>query len=335
MKYNSAMNSPKILIIQTAFTGDVILATAMMESIHHGIPGAEIHFLLRKGNEGLFKGHPYLHKLLILDKKKSRWTELRRLIQETRKEKYDYVFNLQRYAASGIITAMSGAKMRIGYDKNPLSFAYTKALPHLFDGSHETERNHQLLRSCFDIKEQKQKLYPTQDDFLKAKSYYKSFMVCMAPSSVWMTKRLPEEKWIALIRGLENAEAIYLLGGPADAAWCRTLIEKSGSSKAINLAGELSYLESAALMSMARMNYVNDSAPLHMASAMNAPVRAFFCSTVPAFGFRPQSEDQRIIEVENLSCRPCGIHGFQVCPKKHFHCGHQISIEPLIEEMQA
>lgn len=74
-------------------------------------------------------------------------------------------------------------------------------------------------------------------------------------------------------------------------------------------------------MKSATMNYVNDSAPLHIASAMNAPVTAIFCSTVPAFGFGPLRENGRVVETsERLDCRPCGLHGHSACPKGHFRC---------------
>ena len=95
----------------------------------------------------------------------------------------------------------------------------------------------------------------------------------------------------------------------------------------VNLSGLLSFLESAALMETAKMNYVNDSAPLHIASAMNAPVTTYFCSTVPSFGFGPLSDNKTIVEVkEKLDCRPCGLHGKKECPEKHFNCGFKIEV---------
>ena len=79
------------------------------------------------------------------------------------------------------------------------------------------------------------------------------------------------------------------------------------------------------------MNYANDSAALHLASAVNAPITAIFCSTIPAFGFRPLSDKAYTIEYpEPLNCRPCGMHGKKACPKKHFRCS-QIDIENMIE----
>ncbi len=78
-------------------------------------------------------------------------------------------------------------------------------------------------------------------------------------------------------------------------------------------------------MKGAGMNYMNDSAPMHMASAVNAPTNAVFCSTVPSFGFGPLSDGARVIETEEtLSCRPCGLHGKKQCPLDHFNCAYQI-----------
>ena len=75
------------------------------------------------------------------------------------------------------------------------------------------------------------------------------------------------------------------------------------------------------------MNYVNDSAPLHIASAMNAPVTAYFCSTLPSFGFGPLSDNANVIQTkQTLECRPCGLHGKRKCPQQHFNCGHQIEV---------
>lgn len=87
------------------------------------------------------------------------------------------------------------------------------------------------------------------------------------------------------------------------------------------VAGKLSFLQSAALISKARITYANDSAPLHIASAMNAPVAAVFCSTTPEFGFGPLSDRSFILETdEKLACRPCGVHGKKECPLGHFKC---------------
>src|SRR5690606_18059010 len=98
----------------------------------------------------------------------------------------------------------------------------------------------------------------------------------------------------------------------------------------VNLSGELSIMQSAALMSGAAMNYTNDSGPMHFASAMDAPVTAVYCSTHPCFGFGPLSGNCRVVQVEDLYCKPCGLHGYPACPQGHFRCAHDININELL-----
>ena len=120
---------------------------------------------------------------------------------------------------------------------------------------------------------------------------------------------------------------IYLLGGLGDFDACEEIKEMCDRENLYNLSGKLPFLQSAALMKGAVMNYVNDSAPLHMASAMNAPVNAIFLSTVPSFGFGPLSLNAKVIQVkEPLSCRPCGVVGKTKCPLGHFNCAHLIEV---------
>ena len=152
----------------------------------------------------------------------------------------------------------------------------------------------------------------------------------MAPASKWFTKQWPVEKWIQLVDALADRYDICLLGGKEDIALCEDIIQKTSAKRVENLAGQLSFLASAALMARAKMNIVNDSAPLHMASAMNAPVIALFCSTISNFGFGPLSETSWILEsTHELACRPCGLHGKKACPLGHFRCAEIEIVEIL------
>ena len=151
--------------------------------------------------------------------------------------------------------------------------------------------------------------------------------VCMAPASVWFTKQLPFHKWVALCDLMDSYTTVYLLGAKSDEALCLKIKNESKHQHITVLCGRLSLLESCALMEKAKMNYVNDSAPLHLASSVNAPVTAFFCSTVKEFGFYPLSDQTTIKEaIPAPSCRPCGLHGYKSCPHKHFKCGNDIPI---------
>jgi ADP-heptose:LPS heptosyltransferase len=325
----------KFLIIQTAFIGDVVLATGIAEKLHQFYPDAEIDFLVRKGNESLLQNHPFIHELLIWDKKNGKYRDLFRLLKVIRSKNYDKVINVQRFATTGFLTAFSRAKETIGFDKNPWSFLFTKKITHLIgDGKrtiHEIERNHELIKDLTDGIPAKPRLYPSKEDYESVKKYQQSEYICIAPASVWFTKQYPKEKWISFINKLPTDLFIYLLGSSSDEKLCNEIIAAATHSSIVNLSGKLSFLQSAALQQHAVMNYVNDSAPMHFASAVNAPVTAVYCSTLLSFGFGPLSDKSFIVEIkEPLPCRPCGLHGRPSCPLQHFNCAYKILDEQLL-----
>jgi heptosyltransferase-2 len=326
----------KILIIQTAFLGDVVLATPLIEKLKDQISGSEIDFLLSKGNEALLKNNPGIRKILTFDKKKAKYRNLIKLVSVIRKNRYDCAINVQRFLATGILTAFSGAKCRIGFDKNPLSFMFDHKIRHKIanDDSkiiHEVERNLALLEPICDTGFTMPKIYPSKEDqSIVPESEY----ICIAPASIWHTKQLPAEKWIQLIDKIPINCNVFLIGSQQDKELCEHIILGSRRKGVGNMAGKLSLLQSAALIAKAKITYTNDSAPMHLASAVNAPVAAVFCSTVAQFGFGPLSDKSIILETkEKLDCRPCGIHGFKRCPKGHFQCS-DIDVSDMANALQ-
>lgn len=317
----------RILIIQTAFLGDVILATPVVSELNRVFPDAKIDFLLKKGNESLIAGNPKINKVITFDKSSGKWKSILRLIKQCRATRYDLVINLHRFASSGMIAGFSKGKKRYGFKKNPFSFMYTKSFDHsIGDGTHEVERNLKLISEFGCSSKIRPELFPSEKEIATVQSYIQPEYYCLAPASVWFTKQLPKEKWIELIQKIGTEKRIYLLGGKDDVELCETILKQSSSQNTINLSGKLNLLESAALIQKSTRTYVNDSGPLHLASAVNAPVTAFFCSTVPDFGFGPLSDDSEIKEVNDLACRPCGLHGYKTCPKTHFDCGNKMVI---------
>ena len=310
-----------------------MLATALVEKLHAYYPQAQLDFLLRKGNESLLKDHPLLHQVLVWNKKEGKYKSLMKLLSQIRAEKYDLVVNVQRFGATGILTALSGAKETVGFDKNPFSRFFTRRHRHdVTSGTHETERNHLLIQSITDATPAKPKLYPNQADFAKVEALKQEKFICMAPTSVWFTKQYPLEQWVTLIDSIDPKYKVYLLGSPADQAHCEEIINKSTNSRVENLCGQLSLLMAAGVMGDAILNFEHDSGPMHLASALNAPTCAIYCSTVPKFGFGPLADFANIVEREEpLYCRPCGLHGYKACPEGHFKCAKDIRNEQLLE----
>jgi len=324
----------KYLVVQTAFIGDVILATPVLEQIKKHFPAAQIDILVRKGNEGLLVGHPFVNKIHIWNKNQGKYKTLLALIKQIRAEEYHAVINIQRFGATGILTAFSGAKLKIGFRKNPFSFLFTHRINHDIGNEHEVERNLALLTPVLTPSEQKPVLYPGAKDEDAVQPYINNPYVTIAPTSVWFTKQFPPEQWTQFIDAVPGKYTVYLLGGPDDTQACNHIKEASQHNNVVNMAGKLSFLQTTALQKHAVMNYVNDSAPMHMASSVNAPTTAVFCSTVPAFGFGPLADNASIVETDQeLDCRPCGLHGHKACPKGHFKCAKTIDIGKLLEKL--
>jgi heptosyltransferase-2 len=304
----------------------------LIEKLKLHYPDAEIDFLLRNGNEMLLDNNPNVNQVFVLNKKSQKYANVFQMIRRVRENRYDHLFNLQRFFTTGLIALFARSKRKSGFDKNPLSFTFDHKVRHeIGNGRHEIERNIDLVAPVTDSTFLKPRLYPSGKDFEKVSQYQESEYITVAPASVWYTKQLPKEQWVAFLNELDDQYDVHLIGGPEDHALCSEIIEETGREGVYNLAGKLTFMETAALMKKARMNYVNDSAPLHIASAMNAPVTAVFCSTIPGFGFYPVSDQSHIIETDiKLHCRPCGLHGYSACPEGHFQCARTIDIKNLL-----
>lgn len=340
----------QFLIIQTAFLGDAVLATSLLEKLHAHFPDAAIDMVVRKGNDGLFNEHPFLRKLYVWDKRQGKTRRLLKLIGSLRKQRYHHVINAQRFFSTGLMTVLSGGKETVGYDKNPLSILFSRKVKHDIpswkklrgkpealktDGKHEVDRLNDLIAHLTDASRPLPKLYPTAadrsavDQLISPSSDRPTDHITIAPASVWFTKQWPAERWIELIGALPKHQRVFLIGGPGDAPLCERIAQEAGRGEV--LAGKLSLLGTAALMEQAAMNYMNDSAPLHIASAMHAPVTAIFCSTVPAFGFGPLHTNGRVVQRNApLYCRPCGLHGHKACPEGHFKCAWEIELQQVL-----
>ena len=315
----------QILIIQTAFIGDVILSTCLLEFFKAVYPDCVLDFVLRKSNASLLSEHPSIRNLITWDKSAPKVLSLRKVIKTIRKNRYDLVVNTHRYTSTGLMTLFAKAVSTVGYDKNPLSRLFSRRVVHRFEeGLHEVDRLHALVQHL-DSRTFKPKLYLPQRVIEQVKVYQNGSYRVIAPQSVWFTKRYPADRWIDFLDNSTFTGHTYLVGGPADFDEVEHIRMSTKNDRVINLCGKLSLLASAALMQGAEMNYVNDSGPMHLCSAVNAPVKAIYCSTTPALGFGPLSDNREIVEYEGpLPCRPCGLHGKKTCPEGHFRCAYGI-----------
>jgi heptosyltransferase-2 len=170
-------------------------------------------------------------------------------------------------------------------------------------------------------------------DLLAANSITDPF-VALAPGSIWGSKRWPF--YDELASQLAQRVAVVIVGGPDDAglgeAISRAVREVGG--QAVNACGRFSLRQSAALIGRARLLVTNDSAPLHLGSAMGTPLVALFGPTVPEFGFGPIRAGDVTLGVMTLECRPCSEHGPPACPLGHHRCMKELRVATVMAAVE-
>ncbi|MDG2425491.1 MAG: glycosyltransferase family 9 protein [Flavobacteriales bacterium] len=335
-------------MVQPAFLGDAVLATSLLESIKRRWPSALLSVLVREEAAPLFDGHPFLERVWSWDRKSGgvlgKYGRLLKLVRAVRKSRYDVVINVHRHGSSALLTLCSGATT-VGFTASPAGRLWSHRIQHVWgDGTHEIERNAALLAplDCTTAP-CRPKLYPPSMAPSTAGS------IVLAPASVWRTKMWPLEKWAALaveLADLWPERELIWVGGPSDRALlehiANELCAKSGALRSLDslnmrvVAGEYSLLETAGVMAVAALVISGDSAPLHLASGVNARALGVFCSTTEAFGFGPTSDFSAVVEVkpEELVCKPCGMHGRKACPLRHFKCGEQLEVDRVLVAAQ-
>ncbi len=329
----------KLLILQTAFIGDVILATPLAQAAHEILAPCEVHFMAIPGAANLLEKNPYLQRVWIYDKRgKQRGARgLWLLARQLREEKFDLAIVPHRSLRSALLVWLARIPQRIGFDRSAGAFLFTKRVPYL--EKHEVERNLDLLRSLAAVASRfKPAVFWNKSDEARVASFKKNAFknrIALAPGSVWATKRWPRENFTALARKLidELGATVFLLGGKDDEELCRQIQSEAGASCS-NTAGQLSLRQSAALLNDCAVLVSNDSAPTHLGVATQCRVITIFGPTVPRFGFAPFGAGHAVIE-KDLPCRPCSAHGTRTCPIGTHACMQEITVEEVFQRVAA
>jgi heptosyltransferase-2 len=330
----------KVLIIQTAYPGDVILTTPLIAATQLIFPNARIDFLTTPVSANLIETQPAVDRVIVFAKRgQDRGIRgLLRLAKELRtSEKYDLALIPHRSLRSAVLPWCAQIRTRIGFNTSAAPIFFTHKVlyhPHW----HEVERNLHLL-SIFQptLPQILPRIYPDTADeqiilnFLAARNLLNHKpLIAIAPGSVWETKKWLKNGFAELCQliAIEFDSPVFLIGGQADRELCDWIAAHSPAN-VYNTAGQFTLRQSAALLSRCQVLVTNDSAPLHLGVAVQIPVIALFGPTVPAFGFYPYGPNHLVIE-KSVACRPCGIHGGKRCPTGTFLCMRGITAHEIL-----
>ncbi len=331
----------KILIVQTAFIGDVILATPLAEAVQQVFPGSQIDFMAIPAAANLLEKNKFINRIVIFDKRGGQRGPLAlwKLAKSLEQEQYDMALVPHRSLRSALLVRLAKIPQRLGFDRSAGKWFFTQRVP--YRQKHEVERNLDLLRVLDnDVATPSPKIFWDKSDerivepFLHHSQAAK-WRCALAPGSVWATKRWPAERFIELAKKLiaETGAFVYLICGGSDRELCAAIAEAIGGN-CTDAAGKLSLRQSAALLDRCQILVSNDSAPAHLGVVTRCKVITIFGPTVPAFGFAPFGEGHFVIE-KNLLCRPCSSHGGQRCPIGTHACMLEISAEEVFQRVLA
>ena len=327
----------RIIIVQTAFIGDVILITPLIRAVAKLFNKSKIDVLVVNEAAKLLENNPYVNEVIIDSKRKNVWQSTVQLIRYIKNRHYNIAITPHSSYRTHFILYLSKIPERIGFDRGFAKWMLTKKVEHPV-GPHKIIKNLGLVKplsnKAFDIQTE---LFPSANDKHKAEKLLKALsgktLIAIAPGSIWKTKCWELNSYISLCRKLlDSGYGIVLIGGESDKPQCDEIeiaIEKNNANL-INLAGVTNLLESAAIIEKCSLMICNDSGAMHIANAMQTRVFAFFGPTVPLFGYYPYREGDKFFEVD-LKCRPCGSHGAKKCPLDHHNCMKLIAVEPVLE----
>ena len=319
-------------MIQTAFLGDVVLTTPLLSALaeRHG----PVDVVTTPAAGTLLEAHPAVRSVIRYDKygRDTGIPGLWKLSRKLRSHRYSAVYLPHRSVRSAVLALLSGAGDRVGFAGTPASLCYTRRVRRP-EGCHEVERL--LALSSSTGQPAPVSLGLTPDDHREAERWLERHaispgFVALAPGSIWGTKRWPYYADLAK----QLARACVVIGSPADCDLADAVVT-AAPTRAVSAAGALGLRAAAALISRAAVLVTNDSAPLHLATAVGTPVVAVFGPTVPAFGFGPRRPGDLTLGVNQLPCRPCSKHGPERCPLGHHRCMRDLSVETVAEAVTA
>jgi heptosyltransferase-2 len=318
-----------VLVIQTAFLGDVILTTPLLSVLANRYGPVDV--VTTPAAATLLEGHPAVAMVVRYDKHGSGrgWRGFLKVGAVLRERGYRSVYLPHRSIRSAGLALWCGARERVGFADSPAAITYTQRVQRPRSG-HEVDR---LLALAAPVGGEQPRVtlalsapdYAAADAWLSAHGVGTGF-TALAPGSVWATKRWPY--YAELAAAIDGRTVI--VGGPDDVPLAEAIVAAAGA-KVVSAAGALSLRESAALIGRASVLVTNDSAPLHLATAVGTPVVALFGPTVPEFGFGPRRAGDVSLGHAGLTCRPCSTHGPERCPLGHHRCMRDLTVDSVIK----
>ncbi len=284
----------KFLIWQTAYLGDVVLATPLIRTLKENFPDSEIAFVGRPFIKELFKGSDiitipfskgFLESFKILKKIKG----------------FDVAIVPHRSLRTALVMLFSGIPRRIGFDRSEFKYAFTDIVKHRWE-EHEVDRNLRLLEPLGIKKFVREPWLPMgkeeRNEILEKFKLKEKEYIVINPFSNFPLKEWSIKNWERLIKLLKGYDVV-ITGLKSNREKLKGF---SKEVKFIDLVGKTTLRELMGVLAGARLVISNDSSPVHIANAFKVPAFMIYTATSPLYGFYPLTGSY----IENPApCSPC------------------------------
>lgn len=321
----------RVLIVQPYGLGDALFMTPVLRALRT-LPTVEtVDLLLGSRTEEVFRNNPHVDQIFSVNKGKWHVQGKGRVAKEAfslwqnLRGRYDLLidFSLQReYGFYG--QYFLSIPERIGFDFNRRGTFLTKrlSLPNGYEAKHVAAYYTELLKLIgLEIDSPFLEFYLSKEDRQKAGEILQrksispsSRFVVVAPGGgeSWGKdagfKRWPGRFFAQSLQFLKarmDYEGVLILGSKAEEALAKEL-EENSPVPIVNLCGQTSLAQSAAILEKSLLLLANDGGLVHLAHALGVPLVALYGPVDPkVYGPFPVRETAVPIERKGLPCRPC------------------------------
>ncbi len=330
----------KVLILRFSSIGDIVLTTPVVRTLKTQLDHAQIHYATKIQYQDVLAANPYIDKLHLLNE------SLTDLIQELKREKFDFIVDLHHNLRTFRIKSALGVKS-FSYNKLNIekwlmvNFKINK-LPnfHIVDRYMETLQSLGIKMDALGL----DYFIPEKDEVPTEwlPSEFQKEYVVYAIGAQHATKKLPLNRMVELCDRINKP--LILLGGKEDFEtgeeiarfFERTpknsgnepmLIQMNKKALVYNACGKFNINQSASVVKKSMYVFTHDTGIMHIAAAFKKEIFSIWGNTIPSFGMYPFRTKFTVFENNKLDCRPCSKIGFQKCPKGHFRCMNEVVLD--------
>jgi heptosyltransferase III len=312
----------RLLVIKLKQPGDVLVSTPVIAALKAAWPESHLTYLVPRGTEDMVAGHPGLDGLLVVDRRGQTWGQTLRFLRDLRRSRFDLVLELSGGDRGAFYSFLTGARERIGFAHPRQPFwqrhlAFTRLLPRPPVKMHLVDQNLAAVRAL-GIEPVNPRLQFFWDaaveqkvgDLLASLGLAGRPFAVVHPGAGWRFKCWTPAGYARVIEFLQEEWALpVVLTGTRAAHEQELLAALRGECRAapVDLTGRLSLKELGALISKARLFFGMDSAPMHLAVAVNTPAVALFGPS-GVFNWGPWGDGHLVIK-QPWDCLPCGRDG--------------------------